>query len=198
MLCPLKQAHTFEQLAKALDPLGLDLVNVRACTFPSRPEPQSAAWKANTHTIMRYHYEPDLELRALELQMPWPDDLALTPSEVREDLGLFESWDTLAHDLVGAQRGRMIRASAAWRWRAMCHPNSLQRHEALEHLIRALDQQEDVQRQRQVCLELRRCATQRAQSALERASKHVDLEVRLHAREALQALHEREFLLRRR
>lgn len=198
MLCPLKQDRTFEQLAHALDPLGLDLVDVRSCTFPSRPEPECASWKFGERVVMRYKYEPDLELRGLELLTPWPDGMQATPEGLREELGLFEDWRVLERDLAEGGRARMIRACAAWRWRATRHPDARQREDALGHLLEALAHSDDVHVKRQVCMELRRCATPRARVALERAGGHADLEVRLHARDALRALDERAFLLRRR
>ena len=194
MLYPLKQVHTFDKLARALDPLGLGLSDVRACTFPSRPEPARACWKVGDAVVMRYHYEPDWELRGLEVSPAWAAHMTRLPDQLCQQLGLFDSWEVMAQELLCEQRARMLRACAAWGWRAVRAHQRAQRAEAERRLVEALEQTSSVQLGRQVCLQLRRCATPAARPALARAAQHEDLQVRLHAREALSALEERAFL----
>ena len=81
----LHTSKTFDHLVVALATLPLDLVNVRACTFPGRPEPRLASWVTRspdpTHLLL-FDYIPDLHLRTLTLLAALPGELGLDGHQI--------------------------------------------------------------------------------------------------------------------
>lgn len=140
----LRQTQTFATLAAALDALGFELHDVRACTFPSRPEPRSARWTHGPVPALSYHYEPDLEVRMLhrtaavqELGLGEGFDVrrALTDA-LGEDP--FEAWSALRDDLCHQGWPRARRAAASWRARAQLAGDELERELCAHTLAHAL------------------------------------------------------------
>lgn len=77
---------TFDQLARTLDRQGWTITRVRSCTFPSRPEPKEVEWALGRLDLCaRYIYEPDVEVRAIDM---------IHPKIIAQELGVscIRSW----------------------------------------------------------------------------------------------------------
>lgn len=198
MIVILHNDLTFATLAAALDLWGWQVTRVRSCTFPSRPEPREATWSdALGRPQMQYWYEPDLEVRALE-------SLAYDPEGRSLEVWLTELMggpcthapEALALALLGTSHPEVQHAAAALRLIAARDPRRERADFAGAALLDALCAPE-VGPRRAASAQLARVVIAGAREPLgERAERDPDLEVRLHARRALEHL-ETQSLLRR-
>ena len=188
----------FEWLAAAMEQLGFSLQDVRSCTFPSRPEPKSATWHApDGHAWARYLYVPDLEVRCV-WQVAALEDVGL-PAHFNLERSLeqmlgeppFERWSSLRDALEGETWGAIQRAATAWRVRGQFALDAQERELCAETLRDALERGETFTR-RAITEQLFFWSHADLKSALERAREDEDLEVRLHARKALDQLSSRQ------
>lgn|GEM_PF-3736805 len=196
----LAQNLRFEWLAAAMEQLDFSLQAVRSCTFPSRPEPKSATWHApNGQAWARYLYVPDLEVRCVwqvaaleDAELPAHFDLERALEHMLGEPP-FERWSQLRDQLEDKTWSVTQRAAAAWRVRGQFALDASERELCAETLGAALERGAVFTR-RAITAQLFFWSHPHLRSALERARDDEDLEVRLHAREALEQLDSRELL----
>ena len=188
MLYILKTQTTFEQLAQMMAQTGLDLVNVRSCTFPSRPEPKQAQWAGIGGAVMSYVYEPDIELRFLWQCGQWPRTLDMnSETYFHIHAHLFDTWESLMTHLHSTSYPHVVRAASAWRVRALKDKNHQQRLDAQRTLLGLLKTSKDVHTQRVVAQQLYHCAGQDMLEELRQLhDSDQDIEVRLHLHRTLE------------
>lgn len=194
MLLILTPQTTFIMLAQALDDTGLDLVNVQACTFPSRPEPRRAQWAGDRGLVLAYVYEPDIELRYLWLCGQWPTTISSDlHTYLRPHADLFDDWSVLYDHLHSASYPHVVRAVSAWRTRAIRGDSQKAQQEAADTLVDCLRESDDVHTRRLIADQLEHCAGQEHLATLEDLSqKDDDVEVRLHIHRTIQLLQARQ------
>ncbi len=201
----LHHERSFLELATTLAPHDFVPEHVKSSTFPGRPEPRSAHFvytKGAVHgaPALIYRYLPDLEVRALlQERSPLPgvtsphiglEDL-LAATDTTPDAGpWFERWSVLRQELYEPAHQRAQRAAACWvlrgQWASTGDAEAQKL--CLEVLCEGL--LEGTLSARRACAEqLKTWPMKEAREALESAYQHdQDVEVRLHARQALERL----------
>lgn len=190
----------FQWLAAAMEQLGFSLQDVLSCTFPSRPEPKSARWLSPSgQEWLRYVYLPDLEVRYL-VQTSTSEDAGLAAhfnleQVLEEMLGEppFERWSTLRDDLREGNWSDAQRAATAWRIRAQ-HALDEQDRDLCARMLEEALEVGSISTKRAITEQLCHFSHASLRSALERAREDDDLEVRLHARKALERLDARSLI----
>ncbi len=184
----------FDSAAARLGALDLDLHDVHACVFPSRPEPARATFLHGPRPVASYLYVPDDDLRVLRLLTP--DPLLTRILDALADL-VTADLDALAAPLSSPDPPTLdARRAAACLTQVLTHgadPGCLAA--AATHLAAALDPDAPLASRRAVAallassasLDLRRRAPA-LPAILRHATDDPDLDVRLHARRALDAI----------
>ncbi len=181
----------FASLTELLVGMGLDLHDVRACVFPSRPEPARADFVSGARRVAEYAYAPDDDLRHL---------LVLAPDPLRSELRhtvvdlVSDDLDALAAPLTRASPTLDVRRAAASLTTTLSlDPEPDRRAHAADLLAHALDPGAPLPTRRaasELLAPLGPSLHRRAPAllgALHLAGDDPDLEVRLHARRVLDA-----------
>ena len=193
MLLIFNNHTTFEQLARSLDALSLELVNVQACVFPSRPEPKQAQWSWGGRLILAYLYEPDIELRYLWRCgiWPWPDQPLSHWAKAHQ--AWLTEWAELEADLRGSVYTATVRAAAALRVRALRGQTAQAQHEALMLLMHCLENSPLVHTRRVIARELEACAQDEILAQMQHhMTTEEDVQTRLHLHQAIQMVQTRQ------
>lgn len=183
----------FEQLAHSLDALSLELVNVHACVFPSRPEPKQAQWAWEGRLILAYLYEPDIELRYLWRCGIWPWPNAPLMQWIEAHQSWLTPWAELETDLHGSVYTAIVRAAAALRVRVLRGETAHDQQEALLTLMHCLETSQSVHTRRVIARELEACAQDEVLSRMQHhMTTEEDVQTRLHLHQAIQMVQTRQ------
>ena len=197
----LHPGKTFDDLALALTPHPLDLIDVRPCTFPSRPEPRQATWvtQAEARRLLVFDYVPDLHLRTLLLldalapalglahtHLTLPDLLVLQQVGARDDeMPWFDLWSDLHEALHRPDHLPAQRAATAWRMRGEAEPSSITRSLCANILQEGL-LRGSVSARRACAEQMHKWPKPEHLEALRKArDEDEDVEVRVHAQRAI-------------
>ncbi|MEM1349964.1 MAG: hypothetical protein AAGI01_15495 [Myxococcota bacterium] len=190
MILILPWETTFPDVASLLDRLSLEVTALTPCVFPARDEPKSATWSdPDGLSIARFVYDPEFELRFLEIMAPRPDFADEVRAWMSRHVGVFPDIDALSRALHADDHPKEQRAAAALR--ALARDQDTDRRAAQDALARALTAGGRIGRlaaARQLSID----PLHVPDAVLERAATDdEDLDVRLHARRALTMLRSR-------
>ena len=181
----------FDSLAARLGALDLDLDDVVACVFPSRPEPERATFVLGARPVASYRYVPDDDLRWLLLLTP--DPLLSLVLDALGDL-VTDELDALTAPLRAPDPPTLdARRAASTLATVLTRSGSPDRRtDATARLASALEPTSALAARRAAAellatvasRELRRHAPA-LPAILRRATEDPDLDVRIHARRAL-------------
>ncbi len=191
----LHPSKTFDHLVLALAPYPLDIRDVRSCTFPGQPEPQSAKF-VHTHDaqdVLIFNYLPDLQLRAILLTADIHTTLELAPHITlldllghHDDTPWLEHWSDLRHALFEDAHIKAQRAAAAWRLRGALASHTTQQKQLCQEVLTEGLLDGSLSARRACAEQLIKWPQREFQDALSQARMDDDdVEVRMHAQRAL-------------